>query len=67
MAGPQNGALGSTYKITRALQVACLVAIIGMTANFVSEMVSADTTPPPILVGTLSIVSVKSWWRGPQS
>jgi hypothetical protein len=56
MAGP-SGALGSTYKITRGLQVACLIAIIGMTANFVSEMVSANMTPPRILVATLSIVS----------
>ena len=56
MAGP-TGALASTYKITRALQMASLVAIIGMTANFVSEMISANTTPPQILIGTLSIVS----------
>lgn len=55
MAGP-SGALGSAYKITRGLQVACLITIIGMTANFVSEMVSANTTPPKILVATLSIV-----------
>ena len=56
MAGAANGALGSTFKITRVLQVVSLVAIIGMTANFVSEMVNANTTPPKILVGTLSIV-----------
>lgn len=56
MAGPA-GALASTYKITRALQMASLIAIIGMTANFVSEMVSANTTPPRILISTLSIVS----------
>lgn len=57
MAGP-IGALASTYKITRALQVASLVAIIGMTANFVSEMVSSNATPPPVLVATLSIVCI---------
>ena len=56
MAGPAHGALGSTYKITRGLQMASLIAVIGMTANFVSEMVSANTTPPSILLGTLSIV-----------
>ena len=60
MAASASGALGSTYKITRGLQVVSLIAIIGMTANFVSEMVSANTTPPSILVGTLSIVSVDS-------
>ena len=57
MAGP-TGALASTFKITRALQVVSMVGIIGMTANFVSEMVSANATPPRVLVGTLSVVSL---------
>jgi hypothetical protein len=59
MAGSQHGALGAAYKISRGLQVACLIAIIGMTANFISDMVSANTTPPQILIATLSIVSHK--------
>jgi hypothetical protein len=54
--GLDYGALGGTFKIVRALQAASLIAIIGMTANFISEMVSANTTPPKVLVGTLSVV-----------
>jgi hypothetical protein len=56
MASPDYGAIGATFKIVRILQAASLVAIIGMTANFISEMVSANTTPPKVLVGTLSVV-----------
>lgn len=57
MAGGNHGALGSTFVLTRAAQAASMIAIIGMTASFVSEIVSANRTPPTILVGTLSIVS----------
>ena len=56
MAGPDFGALGATFKIVRVLQAVSLVAVIGMTANFISEMVSANTSPPKVLVGTLSVV-----------
>ncbi|RMZ89645.1 hypothetical protein DV736_g3120, partial [Chaetothyriales sp. CBS 134916] len=57
MAGP-TGALASTFKITRGLQIVSMIAIIGMTANFVSEMVSAGATPPSVLIGTLSVVCI---------
>ena len=56
MAGP-NGALGGTFKIVRVLQVVSLIAIIGMAANFISDMVSNNYAPSDVLVGTLSIVS----------
>lgn len=56
MAGPNYGALGATFKVTRVLQAMSLIAIIGMTANFVSGIVSADTAPKSILIGTLSVV-----------
>lgn len=56
MAGP-TGALGSTFKLVRLLQVVSLIAIIGMAANFISEMVSHNNAPSDVLVGTLSIVS----------
>jgi hypothetical protein len=55
--GPNHGALGATFKAARALQVASMIAIVGMTANFVSEMVSADAKPPSLLIAILSIVS----------
>jgi len=58
MAGPDYGALGATFKIARALQAVSLIAIVGMTANFISEMVSAKTAPPNVLVGTLSVVCI---------
>ena len=57
MAGPDYGALGATFKITRVLQAVSMIAVIGMTANFISEMVSANATPPKVLIGTLTVVS----------
>lgn len=59
MAGP-NGALGSTFKIVRIMQAISLVAIIGMAAYFVSQMVSHNNAPSDVLVGTLSVVSLPS-------
>ncbi|RVX65892.1 hypothetical protein B0A52_10256 [Exophiala mesophila] len=56
--GPDHGVLGITFKAARALEAASMIAIIGITANFISEMVSAGATPPPVLIGTLSIVCV---------
>lgn len=60
MAGPDYGALGATFKVTRALQAVSMIAIIGMTANFIAEMVSSNVAPPNVLIGTLSVVSHKS-------
>ena len=56
MAGPDYGALGATFKITRALQVISLLACIGMAANFISQMVQNNDEPSKELVGTLSVV-----------
>ncbi|KAI9880771.1 MAG: hypothetical protein M1830_000207 [Pleopsidium flavum] len=58
MAGPNYGALGATFKVVRMLQAVSLLAIIGMTANFISEMVSSSTSPPNVLVGTLSVTCI---------
>ena len=58
MAGPDYGALGATFKICRILQAISLVGIIGMAANFISEMVSNNSAPSDVLVGTLSIVRI---------
>ena len=60
MAGPDYGALGATFKVTRALQAVSMIAIIGMTANFIAEMVSSNVAPPNVLIGTLSVVSHKT-------
>lgn len=68
MAGPDHGALGSTFKIARILQAVSLIAIIGMAANFVSQIVSSNNQPSNVLVGTLSVVCIRlpsmGWdWR----
>ena len=60
MMGTQ-GALGATFALCRYAQAACMVAIIGMTANFVAEMISANTTPSEVIVGTLSVVSLPGY------
>ena len=56
MAGSEHGALGGTFKVTRVLQAISLICIIGMAANFVSEIVQGNSKPSDVLVGTLSIV-----------
>lgn len=57
MPQPQFGALGMTFTVMRGLQAVSLISIIGMTANFISDMVANNTAPPNVLVGTLSVVS----------
>ena len=57
MPAPAFGALGATFTVMRGTQAVSLIAIIGMTANFISEMVAANNAPPNVLVGTLSVVS----------
>lgn len=54
---PRYGALGATFQLARIFQICSLIAIIGMTANFISSIVSNDATPPNILIGTISVVS----------
>jgi len=53
-----SGALGATFKIARLMQAASMIAIIGMTSNFISEMISVKVEPPAVLVGTLSVVCI---------
>jgi hypothetical protein len=60
MAPPNFGALGATFTVVRAMQAISLISIIGMTANFVAEMVSANQSPPHVLIGTLSVVSLQN-------
>lgn len=56
MAGPSYGALGATFKVVRILQIICMIAVIGMTANFIAQMVNNNNSPPEVLVGTISVV-----------
>jgi hypothetical protein len=50
------GALGATFQIARLFQTCSLIAAIGMTAKFISVIVSNNGTPPNILIGTISVV-----------
>jgi hypothetical protein len=56
MAGPAFGALGASFTVARGMQAVCLISIIGMTANFIAELVASDQSPPQVLIGTLSVV-----------
>jgi len=58
MAKQNFGALGATFTVVRFMQAISLITIIGMTANFISEMVSADQAPPKVLIGTLSVTCI---------
>lgn len=57
---PSYGAapLSKTFALVRMIQVVAMVCIVGLAANFVSEIVSSYMEPPKEFVGTLSIVSV---------
>jgi len=57
MSGQNFGALGMTFTVMRGMQAVCLIAIIGMTSNFIQEMVASAQSPHSVLVGTLSVVS----------
>ncbi len=56
MPGPQYGAMGAAYTVSRALQMVCLITIIGICSNFINEMVKADQRPADVLIGTVSVV-----------
>ncbi|EER42939.1 conserved hypothetical protein [Histoplasma capsulatum H143] len=58
MGSSHDGALGITFKVVRVLQAVCLISIIGMTANFISDMVKSSITPPQVFVGTLSVTCI---------
>ncbi|KAE8375558.1 hypothetical protein BDV26DRAFT_283379 [Aspergillus bertholletiae] len=55
---PQYGALGATFMIARIIQACCLVAIIGLTANFIAEIVNSNLTPPSVFIGTITVTCI---------
>jgi hypothetical protein len=55
---PQLGALGVTFTGLRLMQCASLIAIIGMLAKFIDEIVTSQRAVPDVMVGTLSVASV---------
>ncbi|KAI0020784.1 hypothetical protein F4780DRAFT_791393 [Xylariomycetidae sp. FL0641] len=57
---PQLGALGVTFTALRAMQFIALIAIIGMSANFINEIVTEGLAMPDVLVGTLVVASISA-------
>ncbi|KAF2491953.1 hypothetical protein BU16DRAFT_467746 [Lophium mytilinum] len=57
---PSYGAapLSKTFLLVRILQVVAMISIVGMTANFVSLIVSSGIEPPKEFVGTLSVTCI---------
>lgn len=50
--------LARTFLISRGLSVVAMVSIVGMTAHFVSQLVSSNIDPPREIVGTLTVTSL---------
>lgn len=60
-APPALGALGATFTTMRIMQFLSLVTVVGLTSNFISEVVMADYAAPSALIGTLVVVSIQRW------
>jgi len=58
MPAPQFGALGATFTVVRGMQAISLIGIIGMTSNFIAEIVKGKADPPSEIVGTLSVTCI---------
>ncbi|KAL4862251.1 hypothetical protein BDV12DRAFT_46566 [Aspergillus spectabilis] len=55
---PPYKALGATFLIARIIQACSLIAIIGLVANFIAEIVRYDAKPPGIFIGTITVTSI---------
>ncbi|TVY44923.1 hypothetical protein LSUB1_G000581 [Lachnellula subtilissima] len=55
---PQYGALGHLFTAARAVQMVCLIAIIGMASNFIAEIVAVQQAPHSVLIGTLTVTCI---------
>jgi hypothetical protein len=55
---PDYGAapLAKTFVLVRVLSLISMIAIVGMTSNFVAQIVASHISPPREIVATLSIV-----------
>ena len=55
---PSYGAmpLSKTFLLVRIMQVISMVVIIGITSNFIGNIVNLGVEPPKEFVGTISIV-----------
>jgi hypothetical protein len=52
---PALGALGMTFTVMRGMQFISLITIIGLAANFISEVVTNSYAAPSELIGTLVV------------
>ncbi|KAK3385736.1 hypothetical protein B0H63DRAFT_494587 [Podospora didyma] len=52
---PQLGALGVMFTLMRACQFVSLIAVIGLCSNFVSQIATAEHSPPSELIGALTV------------
>ncbi|KAL5337444.1 hypothetical protein BJX70DRAFT_399580 [Aspergillus crustosus] len=55
---PPYKALGATFFIARIIQACSLIAIIGLVANFIAQIVRYDAKPPGIFIGTITVTSI---------
>jgi hypothetical protein len=55
---PQLGALGVAFNALRGLQFVSLVAVVGLTANFINGFASSQREVPDVLVGTVIVVCI---------
>ncbi|KAK3935315.1 hypothetical protein QBC46DRAFT_367679 [Diplogelasinospora grovesii] len=55
---PQLGALGVTFTAMRACQFATLIAIVGLCANFINEITTAERNPPSELIGAITVATI---------
>ncbi|OJJ84003.1 uncharacterized protein ASPGLDRAFT_47724 [Aspergillus glaucus CBS 516.65] len=51
-------ALRATFQIARIFQSCALIAVIGLAANFIAEIVKINAKPPSILIGTITVTSI---------
>lgn len=52
-------ALRATFQIARIFQSCALIAVIGLTANFIAEIVKINAQPPNVLIGTITVVCMR--------
>ncbi|KAF9895232.1 hypothetical protein FE257_000134 [Aspergillus nanangensis] len=55
---PKYGVLGATFQLARLIQACCLITIIGLTANFIAEIVDNNATPPSVFIGTITVTCI---------
>ena len=57
---PSYGAapLSATFLIVRALELICMLCIVGLTSNFIGQIVSSNVEPAQEFIGALAVVRI---------